>query len=170
MHMIDLGFEFDPAETESVSGFTLLPPGDYNVQIGKVEVVAKPESKMLVLEFITDTGATVFGRYNYIHKNGTAVKIARSDMKAIFEATNIGKTRDVGQLEGKRLNIRVIQKMGDSYTDKNGVAREGRMKNEINGYYKHGQELAPMPVESQSTATETQKTDAPVSVKKNPFA
>lgn len=174
--MIDLGFMFDPNEVEEVSSYALLPPGDYKALISKVEIKPTSSGKMLVIEYQTEEGSLVVGRYNYQNSNETAVKLALSDMKKIFEATKVGRTSDAGVLVGKRLVVRVVQKMGNAYTNKEGQQMEGRMQNEIKGYYAIGSELPPVAETAVQDNTATANTANNVAAnptqpaKRNPFA
>lgn len=175
--MIDLGMTFDPNEVEEVGGYSLLAPGVYDVTVMKADVTEKNNNKMLALEFQTKAGEIIVGRYNYVHSNETAQKIARSDLKKIFEATGTGATSNVGVLIGKRLSIRVTQAMGKPYTNREGVAQPARMQNEIKGYFKLGSapdaqastEAEPLATLAQS-AQDSPAQASPAQVKKNPFA
>jgi len=168
--MIDLGFTFDPNEVEEVSSYALLPPGDYKALISKVDVKPTSSGKMLVIEYQTEEGSIVVGRYNYQNSNETAVKLALSDMKKIFEASKVGRTSDAGVLIGKRLVVRVVQKMGNAYTNKEGQQMEGRMQNEIKGYYAIGSELPPVAEAAQTVQDNTATSSTAQPAKRNPFA
>jgi len=178
--MIDLGMVFDPSEVEEVKSYALLPAGDYKVIITGVDVKPTASGKMLVIEYQTEQGSLVVGRYNYQNSNETAVRLAHSDMKKIFEATGVGRTSDAGKLLNKRLVVRVVQEMGKPYTNKDGQHVEGRMQNELKNYFAIGAELPPMPEQKVVEAAQPAKqadaapfaepAAAPVQVKRNPFA
>ncbi len=130
---------FVPEDAESME-FTVLPAGWYPAELVKSELkdTKGKDGKYIALKFrITDNmavdgeeinslGRFVFTNLNIVNKNETAVKLARSDLKALCAAVgHEGELEDTIDLHNIELLIKLSVKDETS---------EWPARNEIKGY------------------------------------
>lgn len=122
---------FVPEEAEDVS-FAPLPDGWYIAEITKSEVKSTKDKKgkylMLCFKIIDGeyAGRMIFTNLNIVNDNETAVKIARSDLKAICNAAGIqGELEDSVDVHNIPMAIKVKLKP---------ETPQWPAKNEIKGY------------------------------------
>lgn len=136
---------FVPEDTESME-FTTLPAGWYIAEMVKSELkdTNAKDGKYLALKFkilenavvdgeeVKSEGRFVFTNLNIVNKNETAVRLARSDLKAICEAVgHTGELEDTVDLHNIELMVKLNVKPATS---------EWPAKNEIKGYKAVGAE------------------------------
>ena len=132
---------FVPEEAESME-FDVLPAGWYTAEIVKSELkeTKNKDGQYIALKFRIDgdtevdgevvksDGRFVFTNLNIVNKNEIAVKLARSDLKAICNAVDFeGELEDTVDLHDKLMLIKLSYK---PETD------QWPAKNEIKGYKK----------------------------------
>lgn len=130
---------FVPEDAESME-FTTLPAGWYVAEIVKSELKDTKDraGKYVALKFkiledaeidgeeVKSEGRFVFTNLNIVNKSETAVRLARSDLKAICEAVgHTGELEDTVDLHNIELQIKLSVKAATS---------EWPEKNEVKGY------------------------------------
>lgn len=126
---------FNAANEEAMDDFSVVPAGNYNVQMIKSEIVptkAKAEGRasvgsLLKVQFkIIDgdyKGRIVFGQYNLENENQQAVTISRKQMKTLCDA--IGKpegVEDSVDMHNIPLNIKLgITPAQGNYAESNDI-------------------------------------------------
>ena len=106
---------FDPAKTETVSAFTVIPPGIYTVVAINSEVkdTKNKDGKTLEITYqIVDgscVGSELVDRINIVNKSEMAQKIGLSQLKDICDAVgHVGILNDSAKLHGKPFSVKVI--------------------------------------------------------------
>ena len=105
---------FNAGNQEGMDDFSVIPVGEYNVQIVKSEVTETKAKTgtLLKLQFkVIDgkyKGRIVFGQYNLTNPNAQAVEISRKQMKTLCDS--IGKpdgVQDSNEMHNIPLKIKV---------------------------------------------------------------
>jgi hypothetical protein len=138
--MASLGMSFNAADVEPSTGYSVLPPGKYHVQIVNSEMrdTKSGTGQYLWLELSIIDGEhankRLFERLNLVNPNEKAVEIANRTLSAICRATGQMSVSDSEQLHNRSM-IAVV-KVRPAGPDKSGVHREAA--NEIGGFEAFG--------------------------------
>ena len=115
---------FNPANVEDMgSGFSVIPPGLYNVMIVESAVKdTKTGGKLLELKYqIIDgqhVGSSLTDRINIQNSSETAQKIGLSQLKHICDAVGFaGVLKDSNQIHGKPFSVKVTVEQFQSNKD-----------------------------------------------------
>ena len=149
--MANIAGLYDPnAEPEAPREFTLLPPGDYVVQIVESDIVPTKAGNGQMLKLTLDiidgehAGRKLWDNLNLVNANPTAVEIAQRTLNQITHAT--GK---LGASDSEALHFIPMIAVVKVDPAKNGYAAS----NKISGYKAAGAPVArPMPAAASRSA------------------
>jgi Protein of unknown function (DUF669) len=145
--------DIDLDKVEEMRDFAPIPAGDYVAAVIGDEIKRTKAGDGEYLQFCWEIvdgahkGRRLWSRLNLWNKNETAVKIAKSEMKSIANATGIARPKDSAEFRDKLAVIKVVLEERDD--------KAGEFRNEIKGYSSAsgGTITAPAPTQAAAPAT-----------------
>jgi len=121
---------FNTANEEEMDDFSVVPIGDYNVQIVKSEMkdTKAGDGKRLNFQFkILDgeyKGRILFAGLNLVNSNPQAVEISRKELTSITKACDKTSIQDSGELHNIPLTVSVkIKPANGNYSEQNQITK-----------------------------------------------
>lgn len=121
---------FNTANQEEMDDFTVIPVGDYNVQIIKSDLkdTKAGDGKRLNIQFkVLDgefKGRIVFAGLNVVNPNPTAVEISMKELTSICKACGKDQIQDSGELHNIPLTVSVkIKAANGNFPEQNQISK-----------------------------------------------
>ncbi len=121
---------FNTANQEEMDDFSVVPVGEYNVQIVKSEIKDTKDKtgKRLNFQFkILDgdyKGRILFTGLNIVNPNPTAVEISKKELTSICKACGKPEIQDTAELHNIPLTVKVkIVPASGNYPEKNEITK-----------------------------------------------
>lgn len=127
--MSDFGHAYDP-DAEPSSGYTLLPPGDYTMEIVETDygpnnagtgTILKCKAQVVGGEY---DGKPYYINFNLEHEKPVTQEIGQRDFAALRRATGVLRPQNTADLHFKAFDVTVgITKRKDNGEDQNAIKR-----------------------------------------------
>ena len=121
---------FNTANQEEMDDFTVIPPGEYNVQVVKTEIkdTKSGDGKRLNLQFkVLDgdfKGRIVFTGLNIVNQNQQAVEISMKELTSICKACGKAEIQDSDELKNIPLTVMVkVKPANGNYAEQNQITK-----------------------------------------------